>query len=356
MPIDVTFLEQGGQAPGQVAALLADFLAAARTSLHVAIYDFRLSPAVAAPVVEALRGRTAAGVDVRIAYDAGKPGGGTPAPGADPAPPGTADFVRALGDGVQSRPITGGDPHQPRLMHHKYVVRDGGTPAGAVWTGSANWTDDSWALQENNLVRVESPELCAYYETDFAELWERGDIATTGAHDTGTVSAGGTPVRVAFAPGEGRAIDLDVAQHVRTARRRIKVCSMLLTSGALLGALGDVLHRGRLAEYGGVYDRTQMEGVLAQWRGGPSGWKVAAFEGVAGGLSGKRSTPYAPGTPHDFMHNKVLVCDDAVITGSYNLSHSAEDNAENVLVIQDRGLADRYSDYVDRMARRYAGG
>src|SRR4051794_3448415 len=140
MPIDVTFLEQGGQPPEQVAALLADFLAAARTSLHVAVYDFRLGPALAAQVVAALRGRAAAGVDVRIAYDAGKPGGAATVPGADPAPPGTADFVLALGGGVQSRAITGGDPRQPRLMHHKYVVRDGGTPAGAVWTGSANWT------------------------------------------------------------------------------------------------------------------------------------------------------------------------------------------------------------------------
>ena len=356
MPIDVTFLEQGGQPPERVAVLLGDFLAAARVSLHVAVYDFRLTGAVAAPVVEALRDRAAAGVDVLIAYDAGKPGGAATSPGADPAPPGTADFVRSLGGGVQSRPVTGGDPRQPRLMHHKYAIRDGGTPAGAVWTGSANWTNDSWTLQENNLVRVDSPGLCTYYETDFAELWGRGDIATTGAHDTGTVSVGGAPVHVAFAPGEGRSIDLDIARHVRGARRRLKVCSMLLTSGLLLGALGDVLQGGRLAEYGGVYDRTQMEGVFAQWRGTPAEWKVAAFQNVAGGLSGKRSTPYAPGTPHDFMHNKFLVCDDSVVTGSYNLSHSAEDNAENVLVIQDRALADRYSDYVDRLARRYAAG
>src|SRR5262249_56383943 len=54
MPISVTFLEQGKRQPAQVAALLADFLAAARASLHVAIYDFRLSPALAAPVVQAL--------------------------------------------------------------------------------------------------------------------------------------------------------------------------------------------------------------------------------------------------------------------------------------------------------------
>jgi phosphatidylserine/phosphatidylglycerophosphate/cardiolipin synthase-like enzyme len=355
MAIDVTFLEQDGQPAGQIAALLADFLAGARTSLHLAVYDFRLSDAVAEPVVRALRERSAAGVDVRIAYDAGKPQADFPAAGTDPAPPGTRDFVGRLGGGIQSKPITGGDPRMPKLMHHKYAVRDGGTPSGAVWTGSANWTDDSWTLQENNLVRVASAELCAYYETDFAELWQRGDIGTTGAHDTGTVRLGETAVHVAFAPGEGRAIDHDVAHRISAARRRLKVCSMLLTSGAILGALSDVLQRGQVAEYGGVYDRTQMEGVFEQWRGSPAEWKIDVFERVVAPLSGKRSTPYSPQSRHDFMHNKVVVADDTVITGSYNLSNSATENAENILIFEDRDLADRYAAYADRQAQRYRG-
>jgi phosphatidylserine/phosphatidylglycerophosphate/cardiolipin synthase-like enzyme len=353
--IAVTFLEQDRQKPEQIAALLAEFLSAARTSLHIAIYDLRLSDAVGAPVVEALRQRAAAGVEVRIAYDAGKPKCDFCAAGIDPAPPGTADFVRRLGDGVQGKPITGGDPHMPKLMHHKYVVRDGRTPGGAVWTGSANWTDDSWTMQENNLLRINSPELCAYYEADFAELWQRGDIATTGIHDTGTVRVGAVPVHVAFAPGQGRAIEHDAATRISAARRRLKVGSMLVTSGAILGALSDVLQRGRLAEYGGVYDRTQMESVFRQWHGGPAEWKVAVFERVAAPLAGKHSTPYTPSGRHDFMHNKVLVCDDAVITGSYNLSHSAEDNAENLLIIEDRDLADQYSARIDGLAKRYGG-
>ena len=37
-------------------------------------------------------------------------------------------------------------------MHHKYVIRDG----DAVWTGSLNWTDDSWSRQENVVAVVES--------------------------------------------------------------------------------------------------------------------------------------------------------------------------------------------------------
>ena len=52
-------------------------------------------------------------------------------------------------------------------------------------------------------------------------------------------------------------------------------------------------------------------------------------------FSGKPSTPYGPGTIHDYMHAKVTVCDDIVFAGSFNLSHSGEQNAENVLEIHD---------------------
>jgi phosphatidylserine/phosphatidylglycerophosphate/cardiolipin synthase-like enzyme len=351
--IEVTFLEQDCQKPADIAGLLAEFLAGARASLHLAIYDCRLSDGLAQPVVRALRERAVAGVEVLVAYDAGKRAVSFPHAGADPAPPGTADFFRRIGNSIQAKPITGGDPRLPKLMHHKYIIRDGRTAQGTVWTGSTNFTDDSWTIQENNILRIASPELCAYFETDFAELWTRGDISTTGAHDTGAVSVNGTTVGVAFAPGEGRSIDHDVAHRIALARRRLKICSMLLTSGAILGALGDALQQGRLADYSGLYDRTQMESVFDQWQGTPAEWKSAAFKQVAGSLAGKRSTPYTPAGRHDFMHNKVLVADDTVITGSYNFSNSASENAENLLVIKDHDLAERYCGYIDGLIRRY---
>lgn len=351
MTIALTFLEQDRQRPEEIAALLADFLSAAKSTLALAVYDFRLSGAAADLVLNALRGRAEAGVEVRIAYDAGKPDTAPTPTRGDPAPPGTADFIKRLGPAVHSKPITGGDPHMPKLMHHKYIIRDAETPAAALWTGSANWTDDSWSLQENNLLRIDSQQLCFFYHNDFEELWQRGDIATTGKHDTGTVQVDKSQIEVAFAPGEGEAIDHTIAKLIQGARRRVKVCSMLLTSGAILRALEWA--RGQVKEYGGIYDRTQMEGVLAQWRDGPSNWKEPVFKEVIQGLAGKRSTPYTPGGRHDFMHNKVLLVDDAVVTGSYNLSHSATQNAENCLVIRDPELASRYAETIDGLQRRY---
>jgi phosphatidylserine/phosphatidylglycerophosphate/cardiolipin synthase-like enzyme len=53
------------------------------------------------------------------------------------------------------------------------------------------------------------------------------------------------------------------------------------------------------------------------------------------------------------MHAKVTVCDDTVFAGSFNLSHSGEENAENVLEIEDAALADRLAAFVDSVRGRY---
>jgi phosphatidylserine/phosphatidylglycerophosphate/cardiolipin synthase-like enzyme len=53
------------------------------------------------------------------------------------------------------------------------------------------------------------------------------------------------------------------------------------------------------------------------------------------------------------MHNKVLVIDDTVVTGSYNFSRSAQLNAENILFIDNAAAAEAYSGYIDHLIRKY---
>jgi phosphatidylserine/phosphatidylglycerophosphate/cardiolipin synthase-like enzyme len=70
--------------------------------------------------------------------------------------------------------------------------------------------------------------------------------------------------------------------------------------------------------------------------------------------SGKVSTPYAPGAVHDYKHAKeVTVADDVVFIGSFNLSRSGEENAENVLEIADAALAERMAAFVDTVRAPY---
>ena len=68
-----------------------------------------------------------------------------------PPPEPDAELIASFG--VPPRAIAG----VPDLMHHKYVVRDGET----VWTGSMNWTDDSFTRQENVVAVVRSTPLAA---------------------------------------------------------------------------------------------------------------------------------------------------------------------------------------------------
>jgi phosphatidylserine/phosphatidylglycerophosphate/cardiolipin synthase-like enzyme len=84
-------------------------------------------------------------------------------------------------------------------------------------------------------------------------------------------------------------------------------------------------------------------------------WKIGALQEIVAGahLVGKNSTPYTPTSKHDFMHNKVLVVDDTVITGSYNFSRSAEFNAENILFIESPPIAETYSAYIDHLIQKY---
>ena len=346
------FLAQGEQTGEKVAHYLAEFIAGATKSLDIAVYDMRLNDSLKQILADALRERANAGVAIRIAYDADKPETPMLTNGQDPAPAGTGQFVQSLG--YPWRRIGG-----MKLMHHKYIVRDADSPRASVWTGSTNWTTDSWTLQENNIVQIYSPEVAGYYSNDFQQLWLSGNIGNSGSFDTRTVhlTYQGEParVRLLFSPGRGPAIDYEVAQHVAQARQRVRICSMLLNSSALVSALNDLLNTNQ-AEVSGIYDRTQMEGVLYQWQSvRHNHWKIGAVENIVeeADLTGKNSQPYAPDTPHDFMHNKVLVVDDTVITGSYNFSHSAELNAENILMIESQALADQYSAYIDHLLQKY---
>ncbi len=347
--LSVFFLSQDEQPAGAVMARLTQFITAATQTLEFALYDMRLSEPLRQQLVSALQQRAAAGVKIRICYDGDKPFVPNLAAGQDPAPAGTGAFVHSLG--YPSRRIAG-----MKLMHNKFIVRD----RRAVWTGSLNLTDNAFTLMENNVVQVESTPLAAYYLQDFEQLWEKENFEETGDIKTEPVplTFAGQPAtaRVMFSPGCGLEIDTEIARRVHAAERRVRICSLLINSGTLISALTDLLNEGRVG-FSGIYDRTQMADVYRQWQEVPQNrWKIPALHDVIerAKLVGKNSTPYTPTGRHDFMHNKILVIDDTVITGSYNFSRSAQFNAENILFIESAALAETYSVYIDRMMQKYA--
>jgi phosphatidylserine/phosphatidylglycerophosphate/cardiolipin synthase-like enzyme len=128
----------------------------------------------------------------------------------------------------------------------------------------------------------------------------------------------------------------------------------VITATPVLATLAQLVSEAKL-DVAGCVDASQVAEVVRQWEeNGNVAWKLPLLERViAGAFSGKLSTPYGPGTVHDYMHAKVVVADDVVFTGSFNLSRSGEQNAENVLELHDPALADALSAYADEVRHRY---
>jgi len=334
-------LTEGGQRAAEVAKRLAGFLAEARASLEIALYDVRFETEAGALVLAAVLSAHQRGARVRIAYNVDHPG---PIP-VPPPPEMEPDTIEGLP--VETRGIAG----VPDLMHHKFVVRDGTD----IWIGSANWTDDSWTRQENLMLFLEGwPDLARAFTITFGQLWERGTVEDTGAQPR-PVEVDGILVRPWFCPAFGDALSHRIAKYVGRARRRIRIASPVLTSGPILATLVEVVNERR-CDLVGIVDDTQVDQVFRQWQtNGVSAWKIPLLTRVIEGApwSGKRSTPWRPEAVHDYMHAKVVVADDVVFAGSFNLSRSGERNAEAVLEIHDAALADRLAAFVEAAAARY---
>ncbi len=339
--MSVTTLSDGGQDPVTIAQALHDFLAAATTSLDLALYDFKLGPGLEELVVDVIDEAGRRGVSIRLMYNADFR---APIP-VPPPPQATPEDVARLT--VPTKPIAG----IPDLMHHKYVVRD----SASVWTGSTNWTDDSWSREENVIITLDSAELAHAFTLDFEQLWASGNVEDTGTVEPRPVHVAGVEIRPWFCPGFGDALSHRIAKAIGRAKRRVRICSPVLTAAPVLATLAQVIADGKV-DVAGALDQTQIEEVQVQW--GPTGvasWKLPLLRQIvsSGRFAGKRSTRWGPQTVHDYMHAKMTIADDVVFLGSFNLSHSGEQNAENVLEIHDAALAERLAAFVDGVRGRY---
>jgi phosphatidylserine/phosphatidylglycerophosphate/cardiolipin synthase-like enzyme len=335
--VQAVTLSDGGQPADRTANALADFIRTAQHTLEIAVYDLRLTD----PLAQVLRGAfddaQRRGVQIRLAYNLD-----CRADQVVPPPPQTEPEL------VESLPFpTAGIPGVPDLMHHKYVIRDG----TSVWTGSTNWTADSWTREENVVVNVDSHAVAARFLDDFEQLWAKRDVAKSGRVATLPVDG----IRTWFCPGRGEKLAHRIAKAIGTAQHRVRIASPVISSGPILGTLAQVASDGKV-DLAGVVDLTQIQEVLQQWHdNGNAAWKGPLLRAslTRAPFSGKHSTPYAPGSVHDYMHAKVTVADDTVFVGSFNLSHSGEMNAENVLELTDAALATQLASFVDSVRTAY---
>ena len=112
---------------------LAAWLSVAQHSLDIAIYDIRLTDGLDSVLRDALVGAASRGVSVRLAYNFEDNNHPVPVP-----PPADRPSL------IESLPFPDrGHPRRARPDAPQVRIRD----QTAVWTGSTNWTSDSWTRE-----------------------------------------------------------------------------------------------------------------------------------------------------------------------------------------------------------------
>ena len=290
---------------------LIDHINAARTSIHIASFEFDLKP-----VAEALIAAHQRGVDVRWVTDDEN---GLVAD----TEPGRGQFAMLQNAGIEVR-----SDNRTALMHNKFWIFDG----QILWTGSTNITKNGIFVQDNNTIVFSSPELAAIYEREFEEMWD-GQFGPKSPSQLNqqSIVLNGTPIQVIFTS-EDPALETKIIPLVRSARSSIRFLAFSLTDYPLAQAMIERARQG--VNVSGVMDKTQ-----------------------SGGEGSELATLFCANIPvrqdgnRQFMHSKVIIVDDRyVITGSLNFSTSAEEsNDENVIVIDNPDIARLYVQNFERV-------
>jgi phosphatidylserine/phosphatidylglycerophosphate/cardiolipin synthase-like enzyme len=301
--IEVFFSGNDGRARVLESALVAA-IDRANQSVDMAMYNFSLDA-----VGEAILAAKSRGVRVRIVAE------------SDALDGRWFGRFRAAGIKVQ------GDGREA-LMHNKFLILDG----REVWTGSLNLTRSGTTIDDNNFVRLVSPELAQRYGAVFEAMFTDGRFGpnrSAPALDP-DLEVGGVPVEVYFspeAPPEQRLVAL-----IQGAQKSIRVLAYSFTSDKLAAALRDQAAAGLAVQ--GVFDESQVDGQGAEYA-------PLRQAGLDVRLDG------SPG----LMHNKVLVIDDKIVVfGSFNFTRAAnQSNDENLIVVFDSSIAAQYRNVFEQI-------
>jgi phosphatidylserine/phosphatidylglycerophosphate/cardiolipin synthase-like enzyme len=294
---------------GTIPEKLIERINNAQNTIHIAAFEFDLTP-----VAEALIAAHQRGVEVLWVTD------DEHGIGADKER-GHGQFAMLKKAGIKVK-----DDGRGALMHNKFWIFDGQT----VWTGSTNITVNDNFRNNNNVIVIESSALAAIYEREFAEMWA-GDFGPTSPSTVGdqAVTIDGTPIQVLFAPED------DVAHRlvplIENAQSSIRFMAFSFTHEEIGAA---VLSRAKAG--------VDVMGIF-ETRGSETEYSELPVLYCAGVPVRQDGNPYT-------FHHKVFVIDDrTVVTGSFNFSSAAdESNDENALIITNGDIVARYRQEFER--------
>ena len=295
---------------GSIEGRLIEEINAAQQSIHIASFEFDLTP-----VAEALIAAKQRGVDVRWVTD------NENGIEAD-SEPGRGQFQMLKEAGIEVRADT-----RSALMHNKFWIFDGKT----AWTGSTNITESGVFEQNNNAIVIHSPEVAAIYEREFEEMWD-GQFGprSPSTVDQQSVIVNGVPIQIYFSP-EDNVLD-HMIPLVSQAQSNIRFLAFSFTDYPLAKAMIDRAAAG--VDTAGIYEKTGSE---------TSSSEMKTFYCA-------KVPVRQDGNPR-FLHDKIIILDNhIVISGSFNFSSNAtENNDENVIIIDSPEIASLYMQEFDRL-------
>lgn len=240
----------------------------------------------------------------------------------------------------------------PKIFHQKFVVRDAGTDAAAVLTGSANFTRTDTGTNPadnpqqagnnlNHVVVLHGKPIAEQYLAEFERLRSGtfGDLHERHEARPVELRIGGVRVKPLFAPRHGP--EMEIMKQMLKARRSV---DFAMFTFARSSGIDDTMIRLVDAEHSfrGVLDREQ----------GAQAWAATKLLDAAG----VRLFQNRRGTGVRKVHHKLMVVDDRLlIAGSFNYTEPATTlNDENIVVIGDLEETDPLAEVAQRQFAEHA--
>jgi phosphatidylserine/phosphatidylglycerophosphate/cardiolipin synthase-like enzyme len=297
------------QIAGSIEEDLIERVNQAQKTIHIAAFEFNLTP-----LADALIAAHKRGVEVEWVTDDEN---GIEADSED----GHGQFAMLRKAGISVK-----DDGRSALMHNKFIIFDG----QVVWTGATNLTENGIFENNNNAIAIESSALATIYEREFNEMWN-GDFGPTSPSTVNqqSLTIEGTPIQVYFASED------DVINHllplIRGAKKSIRFMAFSFTNDDMGDA---VLERAQAG--------VDVKGIFETRGSETEGSEMPHL--YCSGVTVRQD-----GNPRTY-HHKVIVNDGKiVVTGSLNFSDNAnESNDENVIVLTHAEIANQFLQEFDR--------
>lgn len=255
------------------------------------------------------------------------------------------------------------------LMHHKFMIIDGKTTV----VTTANFTmscvhgdtlNTSSRGNANSMIVVDAANFAKIFNDEFSQLWGNGKRGNFGHNKTYrgpvTTTVKGVKLTVQFSPTSQRynweeSVNGLIASHLAKATSSIKAALFVLSDQKIADVMEKAQSKGAqigvfiepkfaYREYSELLDLMGLEMKNSKCMFEPynNPWKKPATE------VGMANLPKG-----DVLHHKFAVVDKkTVIMGSQNWSDAANYiNDETLVVIQDAGISDQFTQEYERVKR-----